>query len=102
VEDGRASGEPAIVERDCFVREVAAAVAAGVPVVAFDPPVRLKLEEGLAAQLAVAQPVAGNLLHWWAGRSSGERAAFALVAPQPVYLRPPHVTQAKAGHPLLR
>lgn len=102
VEEGRVTAPPAIMAHEAFAREVAAAVAAGLPVVAFDPVERLRLDPGVAARLVPARPSARILLEWWARRGDGERAAFAAEALQPVYLRPPHVTRAKDGHPLLR
>ncbi len=102
VEDRRVVGEPLIVGHEEFVRKIEETLAAAVPVVAFDPPARLKLPEEVRGRLVAARPSAANLLGWWAERGDDERVALAAVVPQPEYLRPPHVTRAKAGHPLLR
>jgi tRNA threonylcarbamoyl adenosine modification protein YeaZ len=38
----------------------------------------------------------------WLGLSEGLQEQLRAEIPQPAYLRPPHVTMAKKGHPLLR
>lgn len=45
---------------------------------------------------------AKNLLLFWLSLSEDERQPLLKSVPQPTYLRPPFITKAKAGHPLLR
>ena len=56
--------------------------------------------EGL--EVSVEQPDARRLGFAWLALGLEERAALAALPLQPAYLRPPHVTLAKGGHPLLR
>jgi tRNA threonylcarbamoyl adenosine modification protein YeaZ len=76
--------------------EVGAARTAGLPVFSLEPVGRLGLE------VAVERPDARRLAAAWLAMDEAARAELAAVPPQPAYLRPPHVTVAKAGHPLLR
>jgi len=66
----------------------------------------IALEDVAALDLGVAierrEPRASELGRAWLALSKGERAACREQPPEPVYLRPPHVTEAKPGHPLLR
>jgi tRNA threonylcarbamoyl adenosine modification protein YeaZ len=47
-------------------------------------------------------PTAQNLWNAWESFSAAERETYAGVPLQPLYLKPPHITAAKAVHPLLR
>ncbi|MFM2170927.1 MAG: tRNA ((37)-N6)-threonylcarbamoyltransferase complex dimerization subunit type 1 TsaB [Verrucomicrobiota bacterium] len=47
-------------------------------------------------------PAAGLLWQAWQSMDSEEQARWSAQIVQPVYLKPPHITQAKPGHPLLR
>ncbi|MGB6223726.1 tRNA (adenosine(37)-N6)-threonylcarbamoyltransferase complex dimerization subunit type 1 TsaB [Haloferula sp.] len=48
------------------------------------------------------QPNAVLLAEAWLDLPQAARDELSNVPPQPAYLRPPHVTAAKQGHPLLR
>lgn len=54
------------------------------------------------AGLVQARPEAVNLLSAWHRLAQTLKQQLAATAPAPAYLRPPHVTSAKPGHPLLR
>jgi tRNA threonylcarbamoyladenosine biosynthesis protein TsaB len=82
--------------------EVAAAMAAGCAVFSLESVGRLGLAADLAARITVEHPEAHRLAAAWMGLPMEEAARIAGLPPQPVYLRPPHITEAKAGHPLLR
>lgn len=99
---GRVAGAPAIFARGEFVDLLEKAMVAGEPVVAFDPVERFGLPAELAGRLAPAEPHAVRLLEAWWSWDESERARHAAEVPQPVYLRPPHITRASEGHPLLR
>ncbi|MCH7228311.1 tRNA (adenosine(37)-N6)-threonylcarbamoyltransferase complex dimerization subunit type 1 TsaB [Haloferula sp. A504] len=47
-------------------------------------------------------PSALALAAAWLGLDDPTRARLRSEPPQPAYLRPPHITEAKKGHPLLR
>jgi tRNA threonylcarbamoyl adenosine modification protein YeaZ len=69
------------------------AEAAGEPVVTFEAGTR----HGFPADLAIAREAPTARLLWdaWQAAGEGERTRWAAEAPQPIYLRPPHITEAK-------
>ena len=48
------------------------------------------------------EPTALGLGRAWLGLPAEIRESLLATPPQPEYLRPPHITEAKMGHPLLR
>jgi tRNA threonylcarbamoyl adenosine modification protein YeaZ len=59
---------------------------------------------GLAKDVVVEQvvPTARLLVQAWWALSEEQREELRSIPPQPAYLKPPHITEAKKGHPLLR
>lgn len=47
-------------------------------------------------------PTARLLAEAWLELSEAQREELRALPPQPAYLKPPHITEAKKGHPLLR
>lgn len=56
----------------------------------------------LCRDVRLAWPQAASLWKHWQGLSLDERAQLNAQALSPLYLKPPHVTAPKPGHPLLR
>jgi len=92
--------------RLCGVEELAAemgdSLADGRPVFSVEPLAGLRLPDEVADRVVLARPEARRLAEAWLGFDEVERGEWARLPVQPAYLRPPHVTVAKAGHPLLR
>lgn len=72
-----------------------------------DPPVHaledlsaLDFPEGF--EIRRVTPTARALAGAWLGLDEATRDRLRAEPPQPAYLRPPHITKAKKGHPLLR
>ena len=63
---------------------------------------KLGLSPEIAGRILLEQPDAVRLAEVWMRLSDAEIERLSALPPQPVYLRPPHITEAKAGHPLLR
>lgn len=65
----------------------------GEPVVTFEAGAK----NGFPADLAITRETPGARLLWeaWQKADAGEREQWAAEAPQPLYLRPPHITEAK-------
>jgi len=74
---------------------VAAAVELGQAVVSFEAAERFPLPTHLAAEVAQEFPTAARLWQAWGLASEATRAAWAAALPQPIYLKPPHITPAK-------
>jgi tRNA threonylcarbamoyladenosine biosynthesis protein TsaB len=102
IEGGGLLGEPELCPAAALEAEVGAAMDSGVAVFSLESVVRLGLAPDLAVRITVEQPEAQRLAAAWLGLSGVEVARLSALPPQPVYLRPPHITEAKGGHPLLR
>lgn len=70
------------------------------PVHALEDLSRLGLGEDVEVRAAI--PKATALAAAWLGLDEATRETLRSEPPQPAYLRPPHITEAKKGHPLLR
>ncbi len=70
----------------------------GVPVFSLDP----IAEEEFGCAVPQETPSAGRLWQAWQALSIEQQQHFAAQIVQPVYLKPPHITMAKPGHPLQR
>jgi tRNA threonylcarbamoyl adenosine modification protein YeaZ len=91
VENAGVTREPQLTD-EAGLRQFLAE-AAGEPVVTFEAGARI----GFPADLAIAReaPTARLLWEAWQAADEGERTRWAAEAPQPHYLRPPHITEAK-------
>lgn len=67
----------------------------GVPVFTFELPARFPLPTELQDQVRVEFPTASRLWLAWSTATAESRAAWAAAIPQPIYLKPPHITPAK-------
>ena len=63
---------------------------------------KIGLSPETEARVQPGQPDAVHLAEAWFRLSATEQDRLSALPPQPVYLRPPHITEAKGGHPLLR
>jgi tRNA threonylcarbamoyladenosine biosynthesis protein TsaB len=61
-------------------------------------PGRLNLEEKVHHET----PTAKNLIDAWLQLDDSAKKAFLQLPPQPFYLKPPHITIAKASHPITK
>ncbi len=59
-------------------------------------------DDALGVKIAQEIPSAGLLCQAWQALSAEQQELWSKQVVQPVYLKPPHITQAKPGHPLLR
>lgn len=102
----RISGDGAPAPELCGVDELAEdlrlARSQGGQVFSLEPVAKIGLPQELAAAVSLEHPEALLLAKAWLGLRKDAREALAALPVQPVYLRPPHVTEAKGGHPLLR
>jgi len=94
--------EPELCSVEELAEEIRGVLGAGMPVFSLETVGKVGLPGDLAAQVLLEQPTAALLAKAWLGFSSEERSNLAALPVQPAYLRPPHVTEAKGGHPLLR
>lgn len=87
--------EPLLCDQAGLAALVAEAVGQGIPVVSLEDPARFPLDGALKEMVRVESPDARGLWAVW-NRTSGEmRRAWSANIPQPLYLKPPHITPGK-------
>jgi tRNA threonylcarbamoyladenosine biosynthesis protein TsaB len=92
--DGNGSLAPEMGDKE----QLAQVLGDGVPAFSLD----LIPGETFAAPIPQEIPSAGLLWEAWQSFSAEQQERWAAQIVQPVYLKPPHITIAKPGHPLLR
>lgn len=87
--------EPALCDANELAELVSAAVADGHTVFSFETADRFPLPEALGAMVIVEFPDARRLWKTWLAVDPETRAAWTAQIPQPLYLKPPHITPSK-------
>lgn len=95
VEGFRLAGEMHLGDAGELETRVSAALERGQPVFSFEDPARLPLSGALAAAVRHEFPDAARLWRAWSGTDEDRRKMWAAEIPQPIYLKPPHITPAK-------
>jgi len=95
IEDFALKTEPSLTDEDGLKEAVSAAVAAGHPVVSFEDPSRFPLPPEILERVRLGFPTATLLWRAWTGTDDETRARRSAEPPQPMYLKPPHITPAK-------
>jgi tRNA threonylcarbamoyladenosine biosynthesis protein TsaB len=86
-------GNPDIVGHEPFIQKVSSASRLGVSLLTLEDPGRLKLPTEI--EIEWGAPCAARLLEAWSAKSERERELLLGIPPEPFYLRPPHITQAR-------
>ena len=94
VEHGRLTEDPALCDARGLATVVGAA-AAEIAVFAFEEPGRFPLAEELAGRIKLEIPDATRLWQAWVNTDAQTRRKWTAEIPQPLYLKPPHITPAK-------
>jgi len=95
VENFQLLNEPELTDETGLEKVVTAALAAGKPVISFEAPHRFPLPTGLRENIRHEFPTAARLWNAWSEASEEIREKWAASPPQPMYLKPPHITPAK-------
>lgn len=74
-------------------------LAAGCSIFSFEDPTRFPLPAELRDQVKLEFPGAASLWQAWCSADEPTRSAWAAEIPQPIYLKPPHITPAKLKNP---
>ncbi len=91
----RLLSEPQLTDAAGLESVVDAALAEGHSVFSFEPPDRFPLPLDLRSQVLLEVPDACRLWQAWSAATPESRANWSAAAPQPIYLKPPHITPAK-------
>lgn len=95
VEAGRLVAEPALTDAAGLAAQVGAALAAGDTVATLEEVARFDLLGELGREIRHEVPTAAGLWQAWQRADEAERAGWAALPPQPIYLKPPHITAPK-------
>ncbi len=95
VDQLRLTDGPALCDAHGLDAAVAAAVALGIQVFAFEEPSRFPLSAGVGAPIRLEFPDANRLWQAWLSAGDETRRQWATAIPQPLYLKPPHITPPK-------
>lgn len=103
LEAGKLWIPPTVFEQEEFRAVLAAEAAPSVEILSFEPTAKLAAAAGFPEdRIALAVPNARALWDFWNQCSEAERNEFRAVSPQPIYLKPPHITAARTDrHPWL-
>lgn len=95
MEHSRLLADPELTDADGLEARVLEAIAEGIPVFSFEDPARFPLPLEQLAQVGLEFPTAERLWRAWDIADPETREQWARAVPQPIYLKPPHITPAK-------
>ena len=96
MEKSRLLAEPELTDASGLEAIVSEAVRDGLAVFSFEEPGRFPLPPELQTQVRHEFPNAERLWQTWQATPSEIREKWLTEAPQPMYLKPPHITPAKS------
>jgi tRNA threonylcarbamoyl adenosine modification protein YeaZ len=86
---------PALTDAAGLESAVSRAIHSGIPVFSFESSERFPLPEPLAGRVALEIPDATRLWQAWSVSDEQARCKWSAEIPQPLYLKPPHITPGK-------
>ncbi len=91
----RMIADPELTDAAGLEKTIRAAVHDGVAVFSFEDPSRFPLDQDLRQQVKLEFPNATLLWNAWQAADEATRRRWLAEIPQPIYLKPPHITPAK-------
>ena len=95
MEHYRLLAEPELTDAGGLAAIVLEATTAGIPVFSFEDAARFPLPPELLSQVRLEFPNAQRLWRAWELTDPATRDLWTQATPQPIYLKPPHITPAK-------
>ena len=86
---------PELTDASGLAAVVAQAIADGVSVISFEAPTQWSMTPELKSQILQEIPTAERLWQAWIAAPQAARDEWLQSSPQPIYLKPPHITPAK-------
>lgn len=96
VENYQLTTEPTLTDEVGLQAAVSSAISAGYPVISFENPSRYPLAPEILERIRLGFPTATLLWRAWKNTDDATRSYWRSNPPQPIYLKPPHITPAKA------
>ncbi len=93
--DFRLLEEPSLCDGEELGKRITRAAADGLAIFSFEDPARFPLTDELSALVKIEIPDATRLWQAWCGTDEETRCKWSAEIPQPLYLKPPHITPAK-------
>ena len=87
--------EPSLCDAAELESRVAQAASDKLAVFSFEDTARFPISADLAALIKIEIPDASRLWQAWCGTDEESRSKWSAEIPQPLYLKPPHITPAK-------
>ncbi len=95
MEHSQLPAEPELTDASGLEAKVLEALQAGIPVISFEDSARFPLPPELRGQVRLEFPDAARLWQAWKSTAAATRERWLSESPQPIYLKPPHITPAK-------
>ena len=95
VEHFRITAGPGLTDAEGLEKIVRQSLESKISVFSFEDPARFPLTEELGVQVKLEFPTAAGLWQAWQSADDQTRAKWSAEIPQPIYLKPPHITPAK-------
>lgn len=95
IEDFTLKAEPSLTDAQGLQSAVSAAASSGRPIISFEDPARYPLPPDVLERVRLGFPTAALLWRAWTSTDDETRARWMAEPPQPMYLKPPHITPAK-------
>jgi tRNA threonylcarbamoyl adenosine modification protein YeaZ len=102
VADFKLSAAPSLCDAAGLHERVANALDEGMVVFSCEEIARFPLPEEIRARLSFEVPSATRLWRAWQSTDEATRRAWSAEIPQPIYIKPPHITPAKPRNPTIR
>jgi tRNA threonylcarbamoyl adenosine modification protein YeaZ len=102
VADFKLSAAPSLCDADGLNARVARALAAGFAVFSLEETDRFPLPQEILVRVLLEVPSAARLWHAWKSTNEATRRAWSAEIPQPIYIKPPHITPAKPRNPTMK
>lgn len=86
---------PELTDAEGLAKIVERTLAASTVVITFEEPSKFPLPNEISAQVRLEFPDATRLWTAWTAADEATRAKWSAKIPQPMYIKPPHITPAK-------
>ena len=88
---------PLLTDLTGLAQAVTIAISEGIAVFCFEDPERFPLPEAMRFHVKTELPDAAGLWAAWNASAPADRERWAALTPEPIYLKPPHITPSKKG-----
>lgn len=102
VADFKLAAAPSLCDAAGLHERVAQALDEGLVVFSCEEIARFPLPEVIRARLSFEVPSAARLWHAWQSTNESTRREWSAEIPQPIYIKPPHITPAKPRNPTMK